>query len=729
MRSLKLRACAIGLGLLAACGEDKGLLDLTLTVDPQAPPPQAASIILFGSGDIRRGYAARFPPDGASSLRLQYPNLPARTILFTMQTLDSHGCVLGESSALFRVEIRAGAKATATTMIRRSAVPCGDAGVAPPSVDRDAAMADEVGPADVPIAPADGLLEMATPSLDGPASIDAPPGGIDASTSIDAREGVDGAKPDAPPSDPPGPEAPTTDTSPTTSTVDAGPDTPVPAFPRIVSFTASPCTISTGSSATLTAVFENATAASIDQWIGGVTSDNGVSTGPLTDTTTYKLTVSNAAGDSTSQTVTVTVVQLPSIVTFRARLPTIASGTLTELTSVFLSGTGSIDQGIGPVESGSPVATPVLFADTTYTLTVTNAAGDSTSRQATVTVSTAVGPGTFAATGSMVVPRSDHTATLLANGKVLIAGGVGADNTAVAELYDPASGTFSPTGSLPEARRGHTATLLRNGKVLIAGGYPPNRSPHYSDAVLYDPTTGRFAATGNLIQPRESHTATLLSDGRVLVAGGAGETGYLATAEVYDPAKGTFTASGQMSNPRMYFTANLLPDGQVLVAGGMNVTDVPPRGYVPTADLWNPGTGLFSSTGMLYYGRCSHTAVLLRTGHVLIVGGEGQGGATLAAETYDPATARFTTSSRMLHDGYRHTTTLLPNGNVLVTGGIGAVSSTEIYAGGFADGSLMLTGRERHAAALLQSGMVLIAGGSTSSSPGASHTGTAELYW
>ena len=170
-------------------------------------------------------------------------------------------------------------------------------------------------------------------------------------------------------------------------------------------------------------------------------------------------------------------------------------------------------------------------------------------------------------------PRRFATATLLPGGRVLIAGGghrygsfgmtpsLGMLDSA--ELYDPAAGTFSPTGSMAAVRGWHTATLLPDGRVLIAGG------SYEAPAELYDPQTGTFSPTGSMEVDREAATATLLPDGRVLIAGGS----YEATAELYDPQTGTFSPTGSMTMTafRSNATATMLPDGRVLIAGGIGV--------------------------------------------------------------------------------------------------------------------------------------------------------------
>ena len=186
--------------------------------------------------------------------------------------------------------------------------------------------------------------------------------------------------------------------------------------------------------------------------------------------------------------------------------------------------------------------------------------------------------GTFSPTGSMTTPREGLTATLLSDGRVLVAGGYGGCTVGVgtrncntfasAELYDPATGTFSPTGSMTTPRVYQTATLLSDGRVLIAGGGDTSLA---LTAELYDPATGTFSPTGSMITAREYHTATLLPGGRVLIAGGESNgTGdvVLASAELYDPRTGTFSPTGSMTAVRAQQTATLLSNGRVLIAGG-----------------------------------------------------------------------------------------------------------------------------------------------------------------
>jgi hypothetical protein len=183
--------------------------------------------------------------------------------------------------------------------------------------------------------------------------------------------------------------------------------------------------------------------------------------------------------------------------------------------------------------------------------------------------------GTFKATGSMLEARVWHTATLLKNGKVLVAGGISGAPPAViilaeAEIYDPATGNFSLTlGHLSNARQTHTASLLADGKVLVAGGMLDNAGTATATAELFDPATQLFTTTiGSLTTARDFHTATVFSNGTVLLTGGDSGAGPLASAELYDPTAETFSPADSMAATRESHTATLLNDGTVLVTGG-----------------------------------------------------------------------------------------------------------------------------------------------------------------
>jgi len=338
----------------------------------------------------------------------------------------------------------------------------------------------------------------------------------------------------------------------------------------------------------------------------------------------------------------------------------------------------------------------------------------------------ALAAGTWTATGSLTTTRIDHTATLLSNGKVLVAGGfVGTLPNPVlasAELYDPATGAWSATGSMVHPRHLHTATLLHDGRVLVAGGAGPDGNQQQSSE-LYDPAKGTWTATGNLNFARQDHTATLLPNGmdrKVLVAGGSGPSGLLASAELYDPATGRWTVTGSMHTARQDQAATLLATGKVLVAGGVG----PTPGLLASAELFDPATGTWSATGSLNTARIGHTATVLEGGNVLVAGGSDGSNILASAELYNPATGAWSATGSLNTARAFHTATLLPNhgGQVLVAGGFGgqqafALASAEAYlpkTGTWTRQGSMITGRNSHTATFLPDGRVLVAGGTDS---------------
>jgi hypothetical protein len=278
--------------------------------------------------------------------------------------------------------------------------------------------------------------------------------------------------------------------------------------------------------------------------------------------------------------------------------------------------------------------------------------------------------GKFAATGSMADQRFRHTATLLKDGRVLVAGGAdlsdGIDNLATAELYDPATGKFTPTGSMAQGRAEHTATLLPSGRVLIAGGFGGGTNS-LASAEIYDPATGKFSAAGPMSITREYHTATLLPSGLVLIAGGlddgaaSSSATIVSSAELFNPATGKFTPAGSMPGPRAHHTATPLQDGRVLITGGVGADQVT---ALKTADIYDPATGHFTATGSMGAARQSHTATQLVDARVLIAGGD----SASTGEMYDPSTGRFSGKRDMF--GRVDAAARLGDGRVLLTGPI-----------------------------------------------------------
>jgi hypothetical protein len=282
--------------------------------------------------------------------------------------------------------------------------------------------------------------------------------------------------------------------------------------------------------------------------------------------------------------------------------------------------------------------------------------------------------GSFTGTGSMAAPRTRHTATLLGDGKVLITGGDGGNDLsnplATAEIFDSSTGVFTPTGNMVSARAGHTATLLVNGKVLLAGG-----SSGASTAELFDPATGEFTATGNMETPHTNGTATLLNNGDVLVAGGEDASGNpVTTAELFNPTTGMFSPTGSMSVARSGHTATLLTSGKVLVTGGKSSSGATAT-FTATAELFDTATQAFVLTGSMESPREFHTATRRTDGKVLVTGGLSGTGDLSTAESFDPVNGVFTYAGNMEIERFSHTATLLTNGAVLVTGG-GVLATT-----------------------------------------------------
>lgn len=372
-------------------------------------------------------------------------------------------------------------------------------------------------------------------------------------------------------------------------------------------------------------------------------------------------------------------------------------------------------------------------------------------------------PGTFTAIAGMTTARSNHTATLLLDGRVLIAGGDNFSSTppqfrlATAEIYDPASRAFTPAGNMTIGRSGHRATLLPDGRVLIAGGDSvipegPDDPSMKGSAELFDSSTQSFSATGSMLTGRAGFNATLLTNGKVLITGGVARYRdfdcIIGGAELYDPSTGEFTTTGSYAGSLgslvgslegFVSTSTLLADGTVLFA------------TEPSSQIYDPATGTFSIRGAMVTGRglpylAGRTASLLMNGKVLAAGGEQEDtGRFDSAELYDPAAGVFTATGSMTRARDGHTATQLPDGAVLMAGGesqdcsgngcwfSGSDASADLYdsaKGAFSPAGSMTERREWHTATLLKSGDILLTGGMAYGGIGIffGSLATAELY-
>ncbi|MDM0109063.1 kelch repeat-containing protein [Variovorax sp. J22R24] len=357
---------------------------------------------------------------------------------------------------------------------------------------------------------------------------------------------------------------------------------------------------------------------------------------------------------------------------------------------------------VSGVISGTPQGTRPAAE---HTVTGSNEAG-SVSAKLSITV---VAPGTWLPTASMGQARTNHTASLLADGTVLVAGGYDdSDTLATAEFYAPSTGLWSITNPMSESRFFHTATVLSDGRVLAAGG--EYSGGYRATAELYDPATLKWAPTGSMSTARSGHTATLLPNGKVLIAGGY-DGAYLDTAELYDPATGLWTAASPMNTARSVHTASLLSNGKVLVAGGFGGT------ALAAAELYDPVTGLWTATAPLMTARLTHSATVLPDARVLVAGGFGGGVSLASAELYDPAAGLWTPTGSMTTPRTAETATLLPAGKVMVAGGYNGntvLATTELYdpaSGLWAATGSLAGARYFHTATLLPGGNVLATGG------------------
>ncbi|MEO5717996.1 MAG: kelch repeat-containing protein [Chthoniobacterales bacterium] len=378
---------------------------------------------------------------------------------------------------------------------------------------------------------------------------------------------------------------------------------------------------------------------------------------------------------------------------------------------------------IAPQASASPCTLTILSAVfLTFIAAPARSQSEPEPAGADLAVRTGSAVGTWNNAGRMTTHRTNHTATLLSNGQVLVTGGENADMgyTMVlgsAELFDPATKKWTATASLITSREFDTATLLPSGQVLVAGGYA---GPDYlKSAELYDPTAQTWSGTGDMRTARVAHTATLLPSGKVLVAAGSDGTNLLSSATLYNPANGKWSNASNLATARDGHTATLLPSGKVLVAGGIAATNY----TLDSAELYDPATGAWTPTGSLSTSRFVHTATLLPSGKVLVTGGASGFYPNLtylsSAEIYDPATGVWTATGSMGNARYNHTATLLPSGKVVAAAGYsfpagGYLTSAELYDPAIgtwtATGSLA-TRRYQHTATLLPSGRVLVAGG------------------
>lgn len=335
--------------------------------------------------------------------------------------------------------------------------------------------------------------------------------------------------------------------------------------------------------------------------------------------------------------------------------------------------------------------------------------------------------GEWRSAAALAFARTDHTATLLDDGTVLVIGGYGANMDgglgpalATTERYDPETDRWTPLRDIPTRRGFHTATLLPDRRVLVVGGAVEDGGGlrALTATEIYDPRADTWARTAPLPAPRAFHTATVLDDGRVLVVGGGELDALTANATMYDATTESWLPASRPANARTAHTATRMPSGRILVAGGNTGNG----SAVADVEVYIPETNRWTSIPAMRQRRESHTATLLDDQRLLIVGGreEGSAGNVLdRTELFDHRTGRWSPGPPLRTGGRAdHLAILMTNGQVVIAGGSAGfgvtVRTTEVFlpsATYLLPTALLAVGRTGHAVVSLRDGGALVVGG------------------
>ena len=399
------------------------------------------------------------------------------------------------------------------------------------------------------------------------------------------------------------------------------------------------------------------------------------------------------------------------------------------------SGTAAVSGGVATITLGGTAQDPGVGDGDAYEVYVDAGSGPAND-QPVPAMATSYCPiasctngisGSFTPTGSARTPLRSSTATLLADGRVLLADGFFTGPENWARLYDPASGTWTVAAPEGGGRDNATATRLPNGQVLVAGGQDGSGNP-MQFTELYDPSSNVWKSTQWLNSPHSSAVAEPLPNGDVLIAGGFGsKNGLTADAEIYHASTGTFTGTAAMPQARGGAAAAVLPGGDILVAGGFSTVDGP---ALSSAVVYHVASATWTTlTSTMQTARAYPTATVLADGRVLFVAGAGTGLSgldaapdatdTATAEIFNPTTSTFAAAASLPGNArVDHLAALLPSGKVLVAGGMN--SQDTVLADAFlydpatnawtSTGSLSVP-RAFAAATVLANGRVLVVGG------------------
>ena len=276
---------------------------------------------------------------------------------------------------------------------------------------------------------------------------------------------------------------------------------------------------------------------------------------------------------------------------------------------------------------------------------------------------------TTSAPTATLAGRAVHTATPLADGSVLVAGGCDIDGCgrATASTFLLTAAGERPAAPLTQARDGHTATPLADGRVLVVGGYAAENTPPLATAEIFDPASGRWTTTAPLRVARGGHASARLGGGQVLVTGGWTGRGGTAGSEIFDPAAGTWAGGPDLPGVVDGHSAVDLPDGGVLVAGGQAQPEV-----AAAAAVVIDADGRVRSVGSLRQARFKHTMLPWHADTVLVIGGTSDDRTLLrTTEVFDLRTETFRPGPRLVNPRYKldGSAVRLPDGRVVVAGG------------------------------------------------------------
>jgi N-acetylneuraminic acid mutarotase len=436
-------------------------------------------------------------------------------------------------------------------------------------------------------------------------------------------------------------------------------------------------------------------------------------------TTTYYLTVTNAAGTTASTNKTINVNTLS--ITSQPQDATILDGETTTL-SVGASGSGTLSYQwyrASTAISGATAYTYTTGTTGTYYAEVTSTLNGTT---VTATSSNAfIGIGSFSASATLSSPGIDMIgATLTGSGEVIVTGGYTVSGSSVESAF---SYFINP---IPEDWLSNTTYPY----ILVVTITASNSSSYYT------PSSSTWTSATNMVGSRYNHTATTLPDGTIFVVGGTsdGSSG-LATSEIYDRNANTWTSKASITNARYWHTATLLGNGKVLVTGGYTT-----NGTTTTSDcrLYTPSTNTWASTGSMTTARAEHSAAVLSDGRVLVTGGYSGSASLSSSEIYDPALGTWSSATAMSSQRRNHASITMPNGLTLVTGGRNDATSSglatvAIYnpaTNTWANGASLTTNRFRHSMAAAPNGRIIITGGlNTSGSPAVNnYLSSVEIY-